>query len=65
MLDVSCYARCVQAAPEWDEVRPCFAPSDEAFRGDVAVFAPASRKLVQRLHAALQGLDLVDTRKSL
>ena len=52
------------AAPAWSEVRPVFAPSDEAFRDDVGVFVQASQRLLQRINAALARLDLVDTRKS-
>ena len=54
----------VAAAPEWVEVRPVFAPSDAAFREDVAVFVQGSQMLLGRINSALTRLDLVDTRKS-
>jgi len=54
----------VTTAPEWHEVRAVFAPSDAAFREDVAVFVQASQAVLRRINAALTRLDLVDTRKS-
>ena len=54
----------VAAAPEWEEVRPYFAPSDAAFAEDVAAFVKASQNMLRRIDAALARLDLVDTRKS-
>ena len=51
-------------APEWRDVRHVFAPSDGDFCADVSVFVPASQALLGRINAALEHLDLVDTRKS-
>ena len=54
----------VKTAPDWDDVRPHFAPSDHAFREDVAAFLPASQRLLRRINAARARLDLVDVRRS-
>ena len=52
------------AAPDWDDVRPVFAPSDESFRADVAALVQHSQPLLKRIYEALTRYDFVDTRKS-
>ena len=52
------------ASPEWEAVRPDFAPTEELYREDVGTFVAASQPLLKRINAALTQLDLFDTRKS-
>ena len=54
----------VAAAPGWPDVRHAFAPSDDDFRNDVAVFVQATHEPLKRVNGALEMLDLVDIRKS-
>ena len=54
----------VMASPEWEAVRPDFAPTEELYREDVGTFVAASQPLLKRINAALTQLDLFDTRKS-
>lgn len=53
----------VSAAPEWDSIRPCLAPSVDDFHEDVLHFVSASEDLIARVNKALKELDLVDVRK--
>ena len=55
----------VQALPEWDAVRPIFAPVEADFAAEAAAYTRASSSLIARISATLAALDLVDTRKTM
>ena len=54
----------VSAAPDWEDIKHNFAPNDEMFRADVAVFVRSNQGLLARVNQALRKLDFVDLRKS-